>query len=90
MSNTLRTYVSSTLGDKHTFAHEANLDVTAYVGHGGRHVQFTIDMNICTLAPNQIRDLIMTLQNRLEGGEGYNATDSGECVEVLPLEEIGQ
>ena len=72
------------------FGHNEDMTLTAFIGHGGPNIQFTIGENFCALAPNQIRDLIITLQNRLECKEGYRATDSTECEEILPLEEMGQ
>ena len=50
------------------------LVVTAYVSSDGAGVQFSLGENYCALSESAVRDLVLTLQRRLRGVDGYTAT----------------
>lgn len=90
MANTFRRYMS--IGKDpppgSTSVHEP-MDITAIVGPAGvPAIQFTIGMNYCVLAPNQLRDLIHSCFYRIQGKDGYKSTDGVELKIVYGLESI--
>ena len=68
MSCTIREYESA---DKIS---GATLIVTAYVANDGAGVHFAMGNNYCALSEAAVRDLVVTLQRRLRGVDGYTAT----------------
>jgi hypothetical protein len=76
MSCLIRTYKSMELGGP--IDSSDSLHLTAFVGdQKSKHsVQFTIGSKYCALGEDAIRDLINTLQSRLNCTRGYTATDN--------------
>lgn len=70
MSCNIRTYESLDLGPGSDY-----MTLTAFIGGGGdcKGCQFTIGSTYCALDEKAIRDLIATLNRRLECAEGYSA-----------------
>jgi len=79
MSNNLREYASMNSIER--------MMVTAFCGGKfGDAVQITIDGVYCGLAENQVKDLILTLQARIDHHPSYLATGPDIDVMVMPKE----
>jgi len=84
MSNNLSRYPSIPCDDD-CDADEMSLTAT-YQGKYGSAIQFTIGGKFAVISPNQLRDIVKTIEARLTNNPGFCATDSTKerCVKPKP------
>ena len=73
MSNNLSRYPSIPHSEEYG-GDEMSLTATMQ-GEYGSAIQFTIGGKFAVLSPNQLRDIIKTIERRLVCAKGYSATD---------------
>jgi hypothetical protein len=73
MSNNLARY--TTIPGSERYGGD-EMGVTATMqGDYGSAIQFTVGGKFAILSPNQLRDLVQTIEKRLSHEKGYSATD---------------
>ena len=73
MSNNLSRYPSIPHSEEYG-GDEMSLTATMQ-GEYGSAIQFTIGRKFAVIAPNQLKDIVDTIQKRLVCEKGYSATD---------------